>query len=82
MLRHLFKSKKLKRKDANATAVLPIYGRGATTLPADYLVRNQVEPERADKIKAAAQERREQRNARRLANTQRTSEHMGTSPNR
>lgn len=68
MLRHLFASKKMKRKEANAAAVLPIYGRGATSLPADYLtVHQEADKPAKDKILAAAQLRRQTRNQKRLA---------------
>lgn len=57
MLRHLFKSKKMRRKEANAAVVLPIYGRGASTLPAEYLTRHQ-EADAATKAKSLACSRR------------------------
>lgn len=77
MLRHLFRSKKMKRKEANAAAVLPLYGRAADVMPAEYLARNQVEPERVAKIQAAAQERRNRRNAKRLGHAQATAAKAG-----
>lgn len=67
MIRRLFKSKKLRRKEQNYKTVEPIYKRGASLMPPEYLACNQSEPERAAKVKAAAEERRQQRNARRLA---------------
>lgn len=66
MIRRLFRAKKLRRKEENYKAVEPIYKRGAELMPPEYLACNQTEPERAAKIKAAAEERRQQRNARRL----------------
>lgn len=61
------------RQRAHTTArVVNMFHRmAASVLPPEYLARNQVEPERAKKIKAAAQARREQRNARRLAHANR-----------
>ena len=68
MLRHLFKSKKMKRKEANAAAVLPIYGVAATTLPADYLaVHQEADAATKAKILAQAESRRQRRNLKRLA---------------
>jgi hypothetical protein len=67
MIRKLFKSRKLRRKEANYVAVKPLYDRGASLLPAEYLARNQSDPARVEKVKATADERRQQRNARRLA---------------
>jgi len=69
MLRYLTKKRKQARREKNHDAVKDIYRRGASTIPADYLVTHQ-EADRAtkDKIIAAAQARRELRNQRRLAN--------------
>ena len=67
MIRKLFQSKKVRRKEANYKAVEPIYKRGSSLMPPEYLARNQSEPERIEKVKAAAEERRQQRNTRRLA---------------
>jgi hypothetical protein len=66
MIRKLFQSKKLRRKEENYKRNEPIYKRGAELLPPEYLARNQSEPERVEKVKAAAEERRRQRNQRRL----------------
>ena len=50
-------------------AVKEVYARGGSSLPAEYLtVHQEASGETKDKILAAAQQRREQRNARRLAN--------------
>lgn len=68
MIRRLLASRKKKRKEANYAAIQPIYDRGKMSLPAEYLTCHQPsEPERVDKIKAAAEERRRQRDQRRLA---------------
>lgn len=78
MLRHLFKSKKLKRKDANGTAVLLTYGRAATTLPTNYLtVHQEADAAISQKIRASAQERRERRTTKR----QRTNTPKAVQPN-
>jgi len=72
MIRRLIASRKKKRKEANHAAIKPIYERGSALLPAEYLTCHQPsEPERVEKIKAAAEERRRQRNERRLAHANR-----------
>lgn len=58
--------KREQRKEANGKAVNTIYAVGASLFPADYLIRNQSEPERVAKVKAQAEERRQRRNAKRL----------------
>jgi hypothetical protein len=68
MIRKLFQAKKLRRKEENYKRNEPIYKRGASLMPPEYLACNQSEPERIEKVKAAAEERRRQKNARRLAN--------------
>lgn len=76
MLRHLFKAKKMRRKEANAAVVLPIYGRGADALPAEYLICHQeADAATATKLIDAAEKRRKQRNAKRLR--QQTTECLG-----
>lgn len=65
------------RSHKNAKDVQARLRLAASTLPPEYLARNQVEPERAEKIKAAARQRREQRNARRLAHSQCTAAKAG-----
>ena len=68
MIRRLLASRKKLRKEKNYEAVEPIYKRGASLLPPEYLtVHQESEPARLEKINAAAEERRQQRNARRLA---------------
>lgn len=68
MIRRLLASRKAKRKEANYAAIKPIYARGGMSLPAESLVcHGPSEPERVDKIKAAALARREWRNVKRLA---------------
>lgn len=68
MLRHLFHSKKMRRKEANAKAILPIYGIAATTLPADYLTRHQeADAATKNRVLLAASERRQRRALKRLA---------------
>jgi hypothetical protein len=55
------------RKERNHDAIKPIYLRGASSVPAELLaVHREADKETKDKILAAAQERREQRNARRF----------------
>ena len=67
MLCHLFKSKKMRRKEANAAVTVPIYRRGAELLPADYLTRHQeADSATKGKVLARAAERRKQRNAKRI----------------
>jgi hypothetical protein len=74
MIRRLLASRKKKRKEANYAAIKPIYDRGGMSLPAEHLTCHQPsEPERVDKIKVAAEERRRQRNERRLAHANRVS---------
>jgi hypothetical protein len=69
MLRYLTKKRKAARKEKNHDAVRDIYRRGASTLPPEYLtVHQESETARVEKIMAAAEARRKQRNARRLAN--------------
>jgi len=67
MLRYLTNKIKNIRREKNHDAVKGIYRRGAALLPAESLVVNQqASPQVKDKILAAAQARRDQRNARRL----------------
>ncbi len=67
-IRRLTPAKKRRRREKNYAAVKPIYDRAATTIPKEYLtVHQESEPERVEKIKAKTQERRDRRNAKRLA---------------
>jgi hypothetical protein len=67
MLRYLTKKRRQTRKEKNHDAVKEIYRRGAGTVAADRLaVHQEATPETKEKLLAAAQVRREQRNARRL----------------
>lgn len=69
MLRYLTNKLKNRRREKNHDVIKHILRRGASTIPADYLVTHQeADQETKDKILAAAQARREQRNARRLRN--------------
>jgi hypothetical protein len=56
------------RRTAHAPTLKQIYDRGGELMPADYLARNQDEPERGFKIRAQAVQRQAIRNAKRLAN--------------
>lgn len=68
MLRYLTKKRKQARKEKNHDAVKEVYRRGASTVPSENLaVHQQADPARVEKVKAAAEARRQQRNARQLA---------------
>ena len=69
MLRYLTNKIRNFRREKNHDAVKDIYRRGASAVPAESLVTHQ-EADRAtkDSLLAAAQARREQRNAKRLRN--------------
>lgn len=67
MIRRLLASRKRRRKEKNYEAVSAIYDRGKMSLPAEYLTVHQPsDPERVAKLQATAEERRQQRNRRRL----------------
>jgi hypothetical protein len=66
MLRYLTSKIKNLRREKNHDAVKAIYRRGASTVPAESLTcHKEADRETKDRILAAAQARREQRNARR-----------------
>jgi len=68
VIRRLLASRKRLRKEKNYEAIKPIYDRGGMSLPAEYFtVHQDSDPARVEKVKAAAETRRQQRNARRLA---------------
>jgi hypothetical protein len=67
MLRYLTNKIKNLRREKNHDAVKAIYRRGASTIPADSLTcHKEADQQTKDRILAAAQMRREQRNAKRL----------------
>jgi hypothetical protein len=68
MIRRLLASRKKVRREKNYVAVSAIYDKGKMSLPAEKLIVHQPsDPERVEKIKVAATERRERRNKKRLA---------------
>lgn len=64
------RAEKRMRKNEHADDIKKVYARGADLMPADYLtVDQEAEPERRFKMLALASQRRQVRNAKRLANS-------------